>query len=129
MDDEGRQMQALRGLVQARMEGLARFDGVEWTPDNMRELCCALLTLGGGGSGGPLRIRATAEDTLLMEDYLAWVAEHFREEIARLDQLVLAIQHRANPTGVAEAAPNQALTQALTAFIQGPPAREAPEEP
>jgi hypothetical protein len=91
MDDERRTLQALRARVQARMEAIARRDGEEWTPDDMRQLCCAMMSLGYGGEGGPLRIRATVEATLEMEDYLAWVTATFADEIALLDEVTTAL--------------------------------------
>lgn len=119
MEDERRQLRELRARVQARMEALARFDGVEWAPENMRELCCAMMSLGYGGEGGPMRIRATAEDTLLMEDYLAWVTAHFADEIALLDEVTTALLQRLHAEGLDENAQETAVQQACQEFAEG----------
>jgi hypothetical protein len=56
-------------------------------PDSaLRNVCIVMVCLGDGCDGGPLRIQATAERTLEWDDYLADVAENFREETGQSHQ-------------------------------------------
>jgi len=115
MDDERRQMQALRRQVQAKMEAIAHQDGEAWTPDHQHQLCGPIISLGYGCEGARLRIRATVEETLVMEEYLAWVTEHFVDEIAQLDELTTAMVNRIHDDDALE----DELEQALQDFLEG----------
>jgi hypothetical protein len=118
MPDETNALQQLR-RVQARMEAIARADGEELTPEDLTNICCAMMSLGYGGDGGPMRLGATPDQMLERDDLLAWVADTFAEEIAQLDEVTTAMRQRLVAEGLDEDAVDAELEQACEAFMEG----------
>jgi hypothetical protein len=104
--------------VQTTLEAIARHNGETLTPEDVQQLCGAMM-LGQFGDSEPFRIRNTPEDTLEMETHLAWVATHFAEEISCLDQVSWEFVRQYDLEGLEGDERDAAVMRELLAFIEG----------
>jgi hypothetical protein len=105
--------------VQTTLESIARCDSATLTAEDVQELCGAMMMLGRFGDLEPFRIRKTPDETLEMEVHLAWVAIHFAEEIARLDELTVELIQHYHREGLEGDKRSAVVTRELLAFIEG----------
>ena len=105
--------------MQTKLEAIARHDGETLTAEDVQQLCGAMMMVGQYGDSEPFRIRNTPEETLEMEAHLAWVATHFAEEIARLDELTVELIRQYHDEGLEGDERSAAVMRDLLAFIEG----------
>jgi hypothetical protein len=105
--------------VQTTLEAIARHDGETLTAEDVQQLCGSMMMLGQYGNPEPFRIWDTPDETMEMEVHLAWVATHFAEEIAWLDELTVERIQQCLDEGLEDDERSAAVMGDLLAFIEG----------